>query len=141
MLAMTPNNARITKNHPKRVYNGRIIFLSIFRSCADLKSGMSTFCQSPKIYFESKNLYRIFFSETSSISSFDSAADHQNRFTGSFSAPFRVSRPPPSDPYFNIHVHIKNTLNSRSYLMCSYLTRELQNKESHQQKTPNHLQA
>ena len=58
---MTPNNARIKKNHSKTVYNGRIVFLSIFRSCADLKSGMSTFCQSPKIYFESKNLFRIFF--------------------------------------------------------------------------------
>ena len=58
---MTPNNARIKKNHSKTVYNGRIVFLSIFRSCEDLKSGMSTFCQSPKIYFESKILFGIFF--------------------------------------------------------------------------------
>ena len=93
--AMTPNNARIKKNHSKTVYNGRIVFLSIFRSCADLKSGMSTFCQSPKIYFESKIFIQDFFSETSSISTFECAADHQNRFTGSQTGRVRVRWPPP----------------------------------------------
>ena len=57
------------------------------------KSVMSTFSEGRKIYFETIFFIQDFFSETSSISTFECAADHQNRFTESIQAPFRVRRP------------------------------------------------
>ena len=88
-----PGMIQDRKNHQKRVYNNRTTLLGIFRSWVDLKSVMSTFSEGRKIYFETIFFIQDFFSETSSISTFECAADHQNRFTESIQAPFRVRRP------------------------------------------------
>ena len=104
--AMTPNNARIKKNHSKTGYNGRIVFLSIFRSCADLKSGMSTFCQSPKIYFEWKFFIQDFFFWNKLDLYFRMRRIIKIGSLVQFRHPFKSVDPPPSWTYFNILVHI-----------------------------------
>ena len=64
--------------------------------------------------------FRIFFSETGSSSTFECAADHQNRFTGSQTGRVRVHRPPPSARSFNILVHIMPPQALRSVFLNSY---------------------